>query len=69
MTMPNIDDLSRDDLVKVLARDRFVKEQYLQRIAALTSENVELFGILREMETEAASLREQLAALTTPTGD
>lgn len=64
--MNGIDDLSRDDLVKVLTRDRFVKEQLTQRVAALTAENVELYGLLRELEAELAAARQPEAQ---PTGD
>jgi len=62
--MTTLDDLSRDDLIKVANRDRFVKEQLTQRIAAVMAENVELFGIVRELEAELAAANERLNAPT-----
>ena len=65
--MTTLDDLSRDDLIKVMNRDRFVKEQLAGRIAALTTENVELYGIVHEMETELAAARDEISKLNSPT--
>jgi hypothetical protein len=54
-----IEDLSREDLLKIMARDRFVKDQLAQRLNALTVENVELVGILNEIERELAEARKE----------
>ena len=54
----SIEDLSREDLLKILERDRFVKEQLAFRIANLTSENVEMLGLVQEMQHELVELRQ-----------
>lgn len=55
MITTNVDDLSRDDLLRVLERDRFVKEQLALRVANLTAENVELLGLVAELQRELAN--------------
>jgi hypothetical protein len=44
----NVEDLTAEQMVQVIKRDRFIKEQLSARIAALTSENVELLAIIQE---------------------
>lgn len=46
-----LEDLSREDLLRVLARDRFVKEQLAGRIAGLIAENTELLGVIQELSS------------------
>jgi hypothetical protein len=48
MSNTNIDDLSREDLLRILNRDRFVKEQLSARVANLMHENLELLAIIQE---------------------
>jgi len=60
--MNSIDDLSRDDLIKVMTRDREVKAELQARIGALMGENIELLCVLREVERELMTTREQLQA-------
>ena len=50
MSNTNIDDLSREDLLKLLQRAQFVKDQQAQRIGALLTENLELMAVLQEMQ-------------------
>ena len=57
MSNTNIDGLSREDLLRVVQRDRFVKEQMSARLAGVLHENVELLGLLQEAQTEIAQLR------------
>jgi hypothetical protein len=67
MSNTNIEDLSREDLLRVLARDRFVKEQMANRIAALVHENIELVAIVNETQAALGQLRGQAnGEVTTP---
>ena len=59
----NIDDLTREDLVRVVQRDRFIKEQLSARIASVMHENVELVAIIQELQQDLGSLREGQATL------
>lgn len=67
--MTTLDDLSRDDMIKVLQRDRFVKEQQGARIAALLQENLELTAIIQEMQGELGELRQSQASLLSSMAD
>lgn len=44
----NVEDLTEEQMIQVIKRDRFIKEQLTARIAALTTENVELLAIIQE---------------------
>ena len=67
MSNTNIEDLSREDLLRVMQRDRFVKEQMANRIAALVHENIELVGLVNETQAEIRELRGQSnGEVTTP---
>ena len=44
----NVEDLTAEQMVQVIKRDRFIKEQLSARVAALLSENVELLAIIQE---------------------
>ena len=59
MSNVNIEDLPREDLLRVMQRDRFVKEQMANRIAALIHENIELVGLVNEGQAELRELRGQ----------
>ena len=52
MSNTNIEDLSQEDLIRILQRDRFVKEQMAGRLAAMTQENLELLAIIQELQGE-----------------
>jgi hypothetical protein len=52
-----IEDLSREDLLKVMARDRQVKGDLANRLAATLAENSELMAIVRELEGELNEAR------------
>jgi hypothetical protein len=55
MSNTNVEDLSREDLLRILQRDRFVKEQLASRIGSLMHENVELLGVIQELQASQAS--------------
>jgi hypothetical protein len=59
----NLEEMSREDLLKVMARDRFVKQTLSERLAGMISENAELVGIINEMDSELAEARSALQAL------
>lgn len=63
MISNNIDDLSREDLLKILARDRFVKEQLAQQVGGLSAQNAELFGLVQELQSELTELQSALTEL------
>ena len=44
--------LSREDLIHLLKRDQFVKEQLGARIGALWKENTELLAVVQELQAE-----------------
>lgn len=64
-----IDDLSRDDLLRLAKRDRWVKEQQAGRISALMHENLELLGLLNEANEDLAATRAQITAAVESNGD
>jgi hypothetical protein len=64
-----LEDLSREDLLKIMARDRQVKGELLERNLALTSEVAELHAIVTELDSELAMLRELTAAAESPATD
>jgi hypothetical protein len=59
----NLDELDREGLLKVMARDRYVKQQLAERIAGMTAENAELVAIINEMDSDLAEARSALQAL------
>ena len=59
--MTTLDDLSRDDLLAILQRDRVVKEQLAGRIGGLTAENCELLVVIDSMSRDLTEARELLA--------
>jgi hypothetical protein len=58
-----IEDLDREGLLKVMARDRYVKQQLAERITGLVSENTELIALINEMDSDLAEARSALQAL------
>lgn len=61
--MSGIEDLDREGLLKVMARDRFVKQAMSERIAGLIAENAELVAICNEMDSDLADARSALQAM------
>ena len=59
--MTTLDDLSRDDLLAILQRDRVVKEQLASRLGALMAENCELLVVIDSLGRELGEARELLA--------
>ena len=67
MSNINPEGFSREDLLKILQRDRFVKEQLASRVANLVHENIELMGIIQELQADIAQLRQSSnGEVTTP---
>lgn len=50
--MSQVDALSRDDLLRIVTRDRRVKEMLASRLAAVVAENAELMAIVQELQGE-----------------
>ena len=57
MSNTTIEDLSREDLLRILNRDRFVKEQMSARIGSLIHENIELLGIIQELQGSVSQVQ------------
>ena len=51
-------DLTGNDYVRIINRDRFVKEQLADRVAALVRENLELLSIIQELQGDLAALQQ-----------
>jgi cell division protein FtsB len=60
----NVEELSREDLIAVMHRDRLVKAELSQRVGALVAENVELFALVRELQGELDAVRQSATAAT-----
>ena len=58
-----MEEFSREDLLRVLQRDRYVKEQLAARVGSLMHENLELMGIVQELQRDLAALQEGQATL------
>jgi hypothetical protein len=56
---PKLEDFSKEDLIRIVKRGQFVKEQMSQRIIALLSENLELLAIVQELQGDATVVRAQ----------
>lgn len=51
-------EVSREDLIRVIERDRFVKAQMSDRIAAMVRENLELLSIVQELQRDLNDVRQ-----------
>jgi hypothetical protein len=54
MTTTNIDDLTREDLLAMFRRERFVRAQLEQRVGSLIGENTEMIGVIQDLQNELA---------------
>ena len=61
MSETSLDQLSHADLMSVVTRDRFVKEQMSGRVASLVQENLELLALVRQLQGEVQQLRQSSA--------
>jgi hypothetical protein len=61
--MADINELTREDLVRVVQRDRYVKGEMASRIAALVQENLDLVAIVHELQQDLADVRQSEAML------
>jgi hypothetical protein len=69
MSDTQLDEFSKDDLVRIVKRNQFVKEQMSQRITALVGENLELLAIVQEQQTDLAALRERESVFSAHLGN
>lgn len=58
-----LEELSIEELRRVILRDRFVKERLAEKFLAAEMRNVELLGIVNELQTDLAEVRETQASL------
>jgi len=52
MSNTNVDDLTREDLMTMFRRERFVRSQMEQRLGAMIAENIEMVGIIQDLQNE-----------------
>jgi hypothetical protein len=64
MSNTNIDDLSNEDLKGMVRRNHFVRGQLEQRVGALIAENIEMLGIIQDLQGEIGRLRHTHAPAT-----
>jgi len=53
----SLEDFSKEELIRIIKRSQFVKEQMNQRITALLGENLELLAIVQELQGDAQQMR------------
>jgi transcription elongation GreA/GreB family factor len=51
------EDLSQEELVRLVKRSQFVREQQNQRMIGILSENLELLAIIQELQADLAAAR------------
>lgn len=54
---PRLEDFTKEELIRIIKRNQFVKEQMNQRITGLLSENLELLAIVQELQGDVSTLR------------
>lgn len=57
MSETSLEQLSPEDMMSIITRDRFVKEQMSGRVANLVQENLELLALVRQLQGEVQQLR------------
>lgn len=55
--MSDVDGFSREELMRLLKRSNFVKEQLSSRLGSVVSENLELMGVIQELQIELQEAR------------
>lgn len=60
-----LESFTQEELVRMVRRDRFVKDQQSERIKMLLAENLEMLAIIQELQGELAAVRQQLEQATT----
>lgn len=60
MSNTNIDDLTREDLLTMFRRERFVRGQMEQRVGSLIAENIEMVSIIQDLQNDVTVLRQQV---------
>lgn len=51
--MSQVEGLSREDLIRIVNRDRVVKEMLASRLASVVAENAELLAYIQELQGES----------------
>ena len=67
--MSDAPDVSSGDLMRVINRDRYVKDELAGRVAALVKENLELMSIIQEIQGDLADLRQGQQLLDAANGE
>ena len=63
-------EIQREDLIRIINRDRFVKSELSNRVGALVKENLELMSIIQELQEDLSVVRQSEATLlATNTGN
>lgn len=52
LKLSQVEALSRDDLIRIVNRDRVVKDMLVSRLAAVVAENAELMAYVQELQGE-----------------
>lgn len=55
--MSDVEGLSREELIRLLKRSNFVKDQLSSRLGSVVSENLELMGVIQELQIELQEAR------------
>jgi DNA anti-recombination protein RmuC len=58
-----LEQFSQEELVRIVKRDRFVKEQLNTRITALLVENLELLAIVQELQGDNQALQQRATTI------
>lgn len=56
-------DMTKEELIRVTQRDRWVKAQMAERIASLVQENLGFLAIIQELQQDLADVRQSEALL------
>lgn len=54
---PQLEDFSKEDLIRIVKRNQFVRDHMNQRITALLGENLELLAIVQELQGDNQQLK------------
>lgn len=52
-----LEDFTPEELIRIIKRNQFVRDQMNQRITALLGENLELLAIVQELQADNQQLR------------
>jgi hypothetical protein len=52
-----LEDFSKEELVRIVRRSQFIREQQNQRMSGLLGENLELLAIIQELQADLDAVR------------